>query len=182
MNRPAIFFDRDGVLNRTIIREGIPRPPTSLAEIEVLPGVEESLEELAGLGVPLIVVTNQPDVARGTQTRENVEAINRFLGQRLPLTQFYTCFHDTADNCLCRKPKPGLLVEAAVAHSIDLGRSFMVGDRWSDVAAGHAAGCRTILIERAYSQAEKCRPDFRVCDMRQAAEIMLDVLCDDSEG
>lgn len=176
--RPAVFLDRDGVLNRCAVREGVPHPPDSLEQVEVLPGVPEALESLAAQGVALIVVTNQPDVARGTQTRQEVERINQFLKERLPITAIYTCYHDTADQCACRKPKAGLLVEAAGAYNIDLARSFMVGDRWSDVAAGQAAGCVTFLIDLPYSQGQRCSPDYRVKDLGEAVEIIRRALKD----
>jgi len=134
--RPAVFLDRDGVLNRTAVRGGTPHPPATLAEVEVLPGVEAALRRLRERGLPLIVVTNQPDVARGTQQRSVVEEINQSLARRLGLTAVYTCYHDNADDCACRKPRPGMLARAAEEHGIDLARSYMVGDRWGDVAAG----------------------------------------------
>jgi D-glycero-D-manno-heptose 1,7-bisphosphate phosphatase len=174
--RPAVFLDRDGVLNRTVVRDGVPHPPKSVAEVETLPDVEEALRRLAERGVLLIVVTNQPDVARGTQTKEAVDAINQYLGQRLPVTAFYVCMHDTPDDCACRKPKPGLLIDAAAAYNIDLRRSFMVGDRWSDVAAGQAAGCQTLLIDLPYSKGDLCTPEYRVHDLSGAVEIILGVL------
>lgn len=170
--KPAVFLDRDGVLNRTIVRDGVPHPPGSVSEVEILPNVIEAVARLKALEIPLIVVTNQPDVARGTQTKEAVEAINRHLGDRLPLTAFYVCFHDTPDNCACRKPKPGLILDAAAAYNIDLRRSFMVGDRWSDVAAGQAAGCQTLLIDLPYSKGDRCTPTHRVRDLAHAAEII----------
>lgn len=172
-NRPAVFLDRDGVLNRTTVRDNMPHPPHSVDELELLPGVPEALASLADRGLPLIVVTNQPDVARGTQTRQAVERIHQVLRQRLPLTAIYTCYHDSADDCSCRKPRPGLLRQAASAYNIDLKRSFLVGDRWSDVAAGQSAGCRTFLIQQPYSQAERCKPDHVVRDLVEAAEIIL---------
>jgi D-glycero-D-manno-heptose 1,7-bisphosphate phosphatase len=168
-----VFLDRDGVLNRTIVRNGVPYPPDSVSEVEILPGVAEALCRLVEMGLPLIVVTNQPDVARGTQTKAAVEAINQHLRERLPLTAFYVCFHDTPDNCTCRKPKPGLILDAAAAYNIDLRRSFLVGDRWSDVAAGQAAGCQTLLIDLPYSQGDRCTPGHRVRDPGEAVEIIL---------
>jgi D-glycero-D-manno-heptose 1,7-bisphosphate phosphatase len=120
------------------------------------------------------VVTNQPDVARGLQRREVVEAINDQIRGRLGLDAVYTCYHDGRDACRCRKPKPGLLLEAAAQHLVDLPRSFMVGDRWSDVAAGQAAGCRSLLIRTDYSQAERCMPDAEVADLAQAATWILE--------
>ena len=171
--RPTVFLDRDGVLNRTTVRNGTPYPPYTLAEVEILPGVPEALARLAEAGLPRIVVTNQPDVARGKQTRQAVDEINEFLTSRLPLTAVYTCFHDNADKCECRKPGPGLLLQAARDHGLDLSRSFMVGDRWSDVVAGAAAGCKTFLIDLAYSQCDRCTPDYKVADLAEAADRIL---------
>jgi D-glycero-D-manno-heptose 1,7-bisphosphate phosphatase len=168
--RPAVFLDRDGVLNRTFVRNGTPHPPQTPAELEILPGVREALASLTALGLPLIVVTNQPDVARGTQRREVVEEINTLLEQQLPITAVYACYHDNVDKCSCRKPGPGMLRRAAEEHGIDLSRSFMVGDRWSDIAAGAAVGCKTFLINESYSQCHRCAPDFIVTDLCEAAE------------
>src|SRR5688572_22985126 len=165
--RPAVFLDRDGVLNRTAVRNGTPHPPDSLAEVEVLPGVAEALARLRARGLPLIVVTNQPDVARGAQKQAAVEEINNFLARTLGVTAVYTCYHDNADECACRKPKPGMLTRAAEEHGVDLRRSFMVGDRWGDVAAGAAAGCTTLLIDMPYSQCHRCTPDFKVADLAE---------------
>ena len=176
--RPAVFLDRDGVLNRTAVRGGTPYPPASAAEVEILPGVEDALRRLRERGLPLIVVTNQPDVARGTQKQSAVEEINRMLSRRLGLTAVYTCYHDNADDCACRKPRPGMLTRAAEEHGVDLRRSFMVGDRWGDVAAGAAAGCETFLIDMAYSQCHRCTPDHKVADLSEAADIILGRLGD----
>ena len=173
MSLPAVFLDRDGVLNRCVVRDNVPHPPDCVEQVEILPGVADAMARLGARGLPLIVVTNQPDVARGTQTREAVEAINKFLKERLPITATYTCYHDTPDRCACRKPKAGLLIDAAAAYNIDLSRSFMVGDRWSDVAAGQAAGCETFLIDLPYSQGQRCSPDHRVSDLGGAVEIIL---------
>ena len=171
-----MFLDRDGVINRTAVRDGTPFPPACAEEVEILPGVAEAMSVLVGSGLPLIVVTNQPDVARGTQTAERVEAINACLARQLPITAFYTCFHDDADGCDCRKPRPGMLIRAGREHAIDLSRSFMVGDRWGDVEAGRAAGCRTFLIERPYSQGHRCTADARVADLPDAAARILRAL------
>ena len=166
-----MFLDRDGVLNRTTVRNGTPFPPMRVDEVEVLPRVADAVKCLSANGLPLIVVTNQPDVARGTQTREVVEQINASLKTRLPeLTAFYVCYHDNQDGCDCRKPGAGLLKRAAAEHGIDLSRSFMVGDRWSDVVAGAAAGCKTFLLDVPYSQCHRCTSDYVVADLAEAAE------------
>ena len=170
--RPAVFLDRDGVINATTVRGDTPYPPQTLAELVILPRVSEALAKLKALGLRLIVVTNQPDVARGTQTREVVKAINESLMSQLHLTDVYVCYHDNHHDCDCRKPKCGLLREAAREHQLDLSRSFMVGDRWSDVVAGAAAGCETFLINLPYSRCERCSPDHQVADLWEAAGII----------
>ena len=144
--------------------------------MEILPGVPEACRDLAEAGLLLIGATNQPDVARGTLFRDDVLRVNRLLLSRLPLQEIRTCFHDDADGCACRKPKPGLLLEGAREHGVDLGRSFMVGDRWSDVAAGAAAGCSTLLIATPYSERERCAPDHEVADLPEAARRILAVI------
>jgi D-glycero-D-manno-heptose 1,7-bisphosphate phosphatase len=156
MTSRAIFLDRDGVINRAIVREGKPYPPASLEELEILEGVRPALARLKQSGFLLFVVTNQPDVARGSQTKEAVERIHEFLAAELPLDGIFACYHDESFPCACRKPSPGLLLQAADRYDVDLPASYMIGDRWKDIAAGQAAGCTTIFID--YHYAEK-QPD-----------------------
>jgi D-glycero-D-manno-heptose 1,7-bisphosphate phosphatase len=167
--RRAVFLDRDGVLNRTYVRGGIPRPPASLAELEVLPGVAAALNALRADGYLLIVVTNQPDVARGTSPRGLVEEIHAQLKRELPLDTILTCFHDDADGCECRKPRPGLLLHAARDFDVALPQSVMVGDGWRDVEAGRRAGCRTFLV----GEGDAAACDVRVGSLAEAATILL---------
>jgi D-glycero-D-manno-heptose 1,7-bisphosphate phosphatase len=159
-------------LNETFIRNGTPYPPMNISEVRILPGVPEALRTLKQLGFLLIVVTNQPDIARGTQTAAGVDAINQSLSAQLPLDEFRVCPHDDADGCGCRKPKPGLLLAAIQVHKIDPAASFMVGDRSGDILAGAAAGCRTLLVNRPYSKKELCRPDFVVANLPEAAAVI----------
>jgi D-glycero-D-manno-heptose 1,7-bisphosphate phosphatase len=173
--QPAVFLDRDGVLNRVFVRDGVTHPPAHFGEFEFLPGVAVAVRRLHEAGFPLVVVTNQPDVARGLQTREGVEAIHQRLRDELPMLQVLACYHDNEDDCACRKPRPGMLLEAARRWRLDLRRSFLVGDRWSDVAAGQAAGCRTVLVETPYSGRGRCRPDHCVRDLSGAVEWILTV-------
>ena len=169
----AVFLDRDGVINAPIVRDGKPFPPATVEETEILPGVREALVELKRAGFDLVVVTNQPDVARGTQTRAAVDAINACLGAELPLDAFYCCFHDEADRCACRKPAPGLLIDAARERGLDLSLSFMVGDRWRDTDAGAAAGCRTIFVDRGYRERQPRTFDAKVASLGEAAAWIL---------
>jgi len=172
MNR-AVFLDRDGVINRAHVREGKPYPPSGWAEIEILPDVPQALMTLRRAGFLLIVVTNQPDVARGTTSREAVEEINKHLALHLAIDEFYTCFHDTQDGCECRKPQPGSLLAAARKYTIDLGSSYMVGDRWKDIEAGRRAGCKTIFIDYGYTEKQPESVDYRVSSLLDAAHIIL---------
>lgn len=169
----AVFLDRDGVINFVIVRENTPYPPTSLDEFRFLPGVDQACRELRDAGFILIIVTNQPDVARGTQTRERVEKINDMVRSELPVEEVLTCYHDDVDDCDCRKPKPGLLFRAAARWDIDLRGSYMIGDRWSDVEAARASGCTSILMEQSYSRRERCKPDWIVHDLPAAVAIIL---------
>jgi D-glycero-D-manno-heptose 1,7-bisphosphate phosphatase len=156
--------------------DGVPHPPDTVKQCEILPGVAEAMGSLKAAALPLIVITNQPDVARGTQSREQVEAINACLCSQLPIDAVYVCYHDNADNCNCRKPKPGMLIRAANEHQIDLHKSFMVGDRSSDILAGAAAGCMTFLIDLPYSKGDRCCPDARVADLTEAARQILAIV------
>lgn len=154
----AVFLDRDGVLNRTILRHGKPYPPATLEELEILPGVPQALADLKKCGFLLLVVTNQPDVARGTQQRVVVESIHAALANQLPIDDFFVCYHDDRDGCECRKPKPGLLLQAASRYGLDLTKSYLIGDRWRDIDAGHAAGCPTVWIDGGYAERGPSNP------------------------
>jgi D-glycero-D-manno-heptose 1,7-bisphosphate phosphatase len=171
--RPAVFLDRDGVINRAFVRNGIPHPPASLDDLEILPNVLQALCSLRLGGYRLVVVTNQPDVARGTSKKALVDSIHTRLTIELNLDAIFTCFHDSADQCICRKPKPGLLLRAAQDLSIDLSSSFMVGDRWRDIEAGRLAGCRTFFIDCGYDEEGPASVDFRVASLNEASRIIL---------
>ncbi len=171
--RPAIFLDRDGVINRAFVRDGIPHPPASLDDLEILPDVLHALRSLKSHGYRLVVVTNQPDVARGAATRALIDSIHARLESELDLDAIFTCFHDDSDHCACRKPKPGLLLQAARDLSLDLSTSFMVGDRWRDIEAGRLAGCRTFFIDCGYDERRPASADFRVASLHEASRIIL---------
>jgi len=171
--RRAVFLDRDGVVNRAIVREGKPFPPSSLAELRLLPGVREACRLLREAGFALILVTNQPDIARGTANASEVGEMHARLRRFLQLDDVRVCPHDDAAHCACRKPKPGLLLEAARALSIDLQSSFVVGDRWRDVEAGHRAGCQAIFVDYGYRERQPDGPFQRVRSLLEAANWIL---------
>jgi D-glycero-D-manno-heptose 1,7-bisphosphate phosphatase len=177
----AVFLDRDGVINRNVVRGGVTHPPDRVEEFELLPGVLEAARRLAEAGFVLVVVTNQPDVARGKQQREVVEQMNDVVRSALPVQDVLACYHDSGDGCACRKPKPGMLLEASQRWGLDLEGSFMVGDRWSDVLAGQAAGCRTALIANPYSGAERCRPDHTAAELSAAVDWILTFPIEDEQ-
>lgn len=171
---PAVFLDRDGIINRAIVRAGKPYPPSTLEELEILPGTIASLPPLANSGYILIGVTNQPDVARGIQSRQTVESFNALIAFSLPIREIFVCYHDNADRCDCRKPKPGLILQAANKYSLDLSRSWMVGDRWKDIAAGQVVGLKTIFVDYHYAEIYEGLPaDFAVEDTSFLADIIL---------
>jgi D-glycero-D-manno-heptose 1,7-bisphosphate phosphatase len=170
----AVFLDRDGVLNRAILRDGKPFPPANPAELKILPDVPAALSALKAAGFLLLVVTNQPDVARGVQQRSVVEQIHEELRAQLPLDDFLVCYHDDSDACDCRKPKPGLLFQAAAKYGLDLPGCYLIGDRWRDIDAGHAAGCQTVWIDRRYAERAPLRPPAaRVASCLEAAAWIL---------
>ncbi len=171
--RRGVFLDRDGVLNRPVIREGKPFAPTSLEQFELLPGVAQACSRLREQGLVLIVVTNQPDVARGTLSREHLEQMHQKLRESVPLDDIRVCFHDGSHRCDCRKPRPGLLLESARDWKVDLSESFMVGDRWRDIDAGRAAGCRTIFVDYTYRELLRSSPDWRVASLPEAVDWIL---------
>jgi len=170
----AVFLDRDGVITRALERDGKPYPPTTLQEFEILPDVAAACAKLKAAGFLLVVATNQPDVGRGTLPKEIVEKIHAHMVTQLPIDRVEVCYHPGkgASDCDCRKPKPGMLQRAARELNIDLSRSWMVGDRWRDVDCGHAAGCRTVFVDRHYSEALKQKPDFCAGNLGEAADII----------
>jgi D-glycero-D-manno-heptose 1,7-bisphosphate phosphatase len=177
IRRRAVFLDRDGVINKPVVREGRPHPPAEVKDFELYEDVPAGCARLEAAGYLLVVVTNQPDVARGTQTRAAVDAMHRKMQDALPqIARVEVCWHAGAawaDPCDCRKPQPGMVLRAGKALNVDLAQSFVIGDRWRDIDCGHSAGCRTIFIDRNYSEALKQPPDRTVKSFGQAVEMIL---------
>jgi D-glycero-D-manno-heptose 1,7-bisphosphate phosphatase len=177
VSRRAVFLDRDGVLNRAVIRDGLPFPPANIDELELYPAVVEGCAQLKKAGFRLIVITNQPDVGRGRQSRTSVEAMHARLRQDISaLDGFEVCYHAGArhgEPCDCRKPKPGMLLRAAASFQVDLERSFVIGDRWRDIDCAHAAGCRAVFIDHGYRETLREKPEFTVATFREAVATIL---------
>lgn len=171
--RAAIFLDRDGILNRAIVKNGKPYPPLTFEELEIIPGAFDLLVKLKEAGYLLLAITNQPDVARGLVSKAWVEKVNAYIGSKLPIDFFKVCYHDDSDGCRCRKPLPGSLIDASRDLNIDLSKSFMIGDRWRDISAGHAAGCKTIFVDYGYSEKRPISPDYVVTQLSQIDSLIL---------
>ncbi|HEX2450377.1 MAG TPA: HAD family hydrolase [Gemmatimonadales bacterium] len=162
-SRTAVFLDRDGILNELVERDGRPVSPRFPEDFRIRCGAADAVHALRQAGIPVFVITNQPDVARGHLTAAALESMSTMLRAAVPIDDLAVCPHDDADGCGCRKPKPGMLVELAKRWDVDLEGSYMVGDSWRDVEAGRAAGCRTILVSGA-APAESA-PDLVVSDL-----------------
>jgi D-glycero-D-manno-heptose 1,7-bisphosphate phosphatase len=170
----AVFLDRDGVINRPVVRDSKPYPPASVGEFEFLPGVIEACTQLKTAGFLLIVATNQPDVGRGTQRQEDVEAMHSKMCAALPLDRVEVCYDPgQGQPSEFRKPAPGMLLRAAGALDIDLPQSWMIGDRWRDIDCGAAAGCRTIFIDYGYDEKLRAQPDYRAASLLESVPIIL---------
>lgn len=169
--RTAVFLDRDGVLNEIAVENGVPLSPPSADEFRVTAGSVEAIVRLRERGLPVFVASNQPDVARGSLALDELTRMTTILRQALPVDDVAICPHDDVDGCACRKPQPGLLLAIARRWSVDLSRSYMVGDSWKDVEAGRRAGCHTILLRRGYNTAAQA--DTVVDTLGEAVEFIL---------
>ena len=172
MANKAAFLDRDGTLNSIIMRGGKPFPPTLEKEFELIPGVLEAINILKQLGYIPVVITNQPDIARGKNTIVNVDAINNKLREELQIEYVYVCPHDDDSNCNCRKPKPGLIQQASLELDIDPNISILVGDRWKDIGAGQSAGCKCFFIDNDYDEPRPRQPFIRVTSLLEVTTLI----------
>lgn len=141
-----IFLDRDGVINEPIILNKKPYPPHSKDDLVITASAKEAIKLLQKNHYEIIVVTNQPDVARGTTTEKSVHKINKEISDICGIKYFKVCFHDDSDNCSCRKPKPGMIFKAQKYYNIDLSKSYFVGNSVNDYEAAKAAGVKPIIV------------------------------------
>ena len=170
--KKAVFLDRDGVINKAFIKGGLPFSPSSLDELEILPGVKESISRLKKLNFISLVVTNQPDVSRGKINKNTTIKMNNFLKKEIEFDDIFVCYHDDKDNCNCRKPKPGLLLQASKKWNVDFKKSFIIGDRWKDIQAGEKTGCKTIFLDYKYKETKPKNPDFVTDTLLNATYII----------
>jgi len=173
MSQKAVFLDRDGVLNKVVLKNGKPYPPSCAADLEVFPEASEVCTRLKAMGFLLIAVTNQPDISRKTQTIEAVEAMHQKLNTYLPLDDVVVCYHDDSDDCDCRKPKPGMLVSSRNKWDLDFSQSFLIGDRWRDIAAAQSVNCCPIFIDYSYQEKQPSLPYVSVKSLSEAGDFIL---------
>ncbi|MBT4889565.1 MAG: HAD-IIIA family hydrolase [Rhodospirillales bacterium] len=172
----AVFLDRDGVLNHPVIREGNVQSPRTLDELSIIQSSIEACNILSEAGLKLIGVTNQPDISRGKVSREFIETINDEITLQMGLDMLLYCPHDDSDDCHCRKPKSGMLLDGAKAFDIDLSASIMVGDRAKDIDAGLSAGCQTVFIDLGYDTPHPKGADYTAPDLRHAVPWILNTV------
>jgi D-glycero-D-manno-heptose 1,7-bisphosphate phosphatase len=180
--RPAVFLDRDGVVVIPEFRDRRSFAPRRLEDFRLYPEAAASLQRLKRAGFLLAVVTNQPDVGSGLIPRLEVDAMHETMTRQLPVDAVKSCFHLHDDHCDCRKPKPGMILEAARELGVNLKRSFMVGDRRSDVEAGRAAGCTTVFIDLGYAEPAPDAPDYVVHSIAEAADVIIATALTTQEG
>jgi len=168
----AVFLDRDGVINRAIVKGGKPYAPRELKEFRLLPGATAAVQDLKCSGFVIFVVTNQPDIGHGLIDPQALERMHERLRERLPIDDIRVCPHRQDEGCMCRKPRPGMLNSLAEEWNIDMAGSYMIGDRESDINAGKNAGCKTILIDRNYAEGCSVKPNFRVRSIRDSIELI----------
>jgi D-glycero-D-manno-heptose 1,7-bisphosphate phosphatase len=179
--KPAVFLDRDGVVNQLVYRDGKAVSPRSIEAFVFVSGIQAAVKRLKAAGFPVFIVTNQPDIARGKMAAIALDQMTERIYQTLPIDDLRVCPHDDCDDCTCRKPRPGMLLDLAARWQVNLSRSFIVGDSWKDIQAGKQAGCRTILIAREYNQGSEnqasgkpgSEPDWSVAEVEAAVDVIL---------
>jgi len=163
----AIFLDRDGVVNYSIIRNNNPYAPLNLSELKIIPEIKRVIDFFKLKKFKIFVITNQPDVARGKANRDEIEKINAFIQSQLLIDEIFTCYHDNQDQCECRKPKPGAFIILSQKYNIDLSKSIMVGDRAKDIEAAKNAHCSSVFIDYGYNEPKPVDQNYTVDSVKE---------------
>jgi len=167
----GVFIERDGVLNQVRIERQHQVSPLTLDEFHVNQDAVALLNKLKAAGFVLVATSNQPGLSRGYQNRREMDRMHDQMRRMLPLDDIMVCPHDETDRCPCRKPKPGLLVEAAFKWKLDLDRSFVISDKWQDAEAARTAGCTSLLMQSPW--VGKVHRDFVLPDLAAIVEKIL---------
>lgn len=168
----GVFLDRDGVINKIILREGRPHSPRNINQLKILDGVFEAVKLLQNLGHRIVVITNQPEISRGLITEDLIIKMHNKIREETGIKNFYFCPHDDFHSCECRKPKTGMLLRAATELDLDLNQSYLVGDRWKDIQAGQKVGCKCFFIDNNYDEPRPISPFYPVESLYQAAILI----------
>lgn len=158
----AIFLDRDGVINKPIVRNGKPYAPRKFDDFILLPDVELAINEMVRMGFLVFVVTNQPDIGNGLVEKNEINKMHELI-RKLPINQIYMCPHSQTDLCNCRKPKPGMILRARDEHDLLLEKSYFIGDRKTDMEAAFNAGCLSVFIDYKYPETIDVEADY-ICN------------------
>lgn len=167
----AVFFERDGILNDVRLGPKHQITPLTLEEFKVNKGAEEPLRGLKAAGFVLIATTNQPGLSRGYLSRRELDRMHDVVRRSFPLDDLMVCPHDENDHCPCRKPRPGLLIEAAFKWHLSLDHSFVVSDKWQDAEAARTAGCTSLLLTSPW--VGQVHHDFVLPDLQAIADKIL---------
>ena len=171
--KPAIFFDRDGVLTVSKRIQGKGFAPRKLKDFCLYQDAIASTRKTRDAGFLNIVVSNQPDIATGLLKPSVLSEMNDILFQELALDDVFNCRHISENNCNCRKPKPGMINSAADKFNIDLSSSWIIGDRDCDIEAGINAGVQTIFVDRRWASENGFEADFRCKSLGEAVDFIL---------
>ena len=171
--RKAIFFDRDGVLVKTDTKSGSPVAVNDKNNLEFATNQINLFEELKSKGFLFFLFTNQPDVARGKALKVEVDLINTKVAKRYLLDDIFVCYHDDVDNCMCRKPKNGLILEAKDKYGLNLNQSFVIGDRWRDMDAAENSNCKSVFIDHNYSEKYPSKFKFSFDNINDAMQFII---------
>jgi D-glycero-D-manno-heptose 1,7-bisphosphate phosphatase len=160
----GVFIERDGVLNQALVERSQQVSPLSPGQFQINPQAAGLVRQLKAAGFVVIATTNQPGLSRGYQSRRALDQMHAALLKAVPLDEIVLCPHDETDHCPCRKPAPGLLMEARYKWQLDLDRSFVISDKWPDADAAHAVGATSLLINSPWlgkAHHDLVLPDFK---------------------
>ena len=177
--RRAVFLDRDGVINAAVVLDRKPYSPKNFAGIKILDGVIEAIKSLMAQNFIPVIITNQPDITRKIITESDLISMHKIISKKTQIKHFYVCPHDEKDLCECRKPKPGLITQAAKELQLDLNSSFLVGDRWRDIAAAQALNIESFFIDYSYAEKQPSKPYTRVSSLLEVSKILAERIRDD---
>ncbi|MBP7462560.1 MAG: HAD-IIIA family hydrolase [Candidatus Delongbacteria bacterium] len=158
----TVFFDRDGVINEVVQRDGHFYSPRQLKDFKVRPDFIRLYRILEPMKLKMLVVSNQPDLARGLMSAECLEEMNQVLLSQFHFLDIRYCTHDDRDQCSCRKPKPGMLLELMARYHLRTEEAMIIGDGWKDMEAGRQAGIKTVYLATPYNRSESVVSDYRV--------------------